>query len=589
MAALSESIARLRSNDKQWQAFQASGHCVVLAPPGSGKTEVLTTRMAWDLLRHIPEPQGVACVTLTVAASEELRSRVDRLLTIRRPNVFIGTVHSFLINEIITPFARIVGREDLNQINIIDDTDAKNMLNSIVYDVYGPNADIRNIPSTVNINRRRLASDEQWARHDPRMKTIADRYTAQLRADGLVDFTELVRTAVDIVEHDELVRKALTARYPRIYVDEYQDLEPGLDRLVKAVCLREGVNSQLFAVGDPDQAIYGFTGTMPELLQRLADHPMTTPVRLEKNYRCGRQIIAMADTFKESSAIVVGDRAGGKIDVHHCPDGFTQQCSRAAAWIGSIGDRYPLHEIGLLCPTNEQCQQATAALRAAGIPAFYRSRDDYRATRATLFIEACAAWCCFGMEASHYQLANLLRTWRYILADQWNTQSDCLLTTILLDYTARAATASALELVETLMEAGMGTALRRPALAIDAPEVDKLLHALRQAAKRKRTPLLTDLAQRARLTDRVEVRTMTASKGLEFDAVVVLGLDEGRVPHFGAKNSVTEMREERRKFYVTLTRARDELQLFYSGYVEWRPGSKTASGPSRFLRELRLV
>ena len=105
MAPLSESIARLRTNDKQWQAFGTEGHCVVVAPPGSGKTEVLTTRLAWDLLHHIPEPRGAACVTLTVAAAEQLRTRVEGLHSFRRPNIFIGTVHSFLLNEIVIPFA----------------------------------------------------------------------------------------------------------------------------------------------------------------------------------------------------------------------------------------------------------------------------------------------------------------------------------------------------------------------------------------------------------------------------------------------------------------------------------------------------
>ncbi|WP_338405913.1 3'-5' exonuclease [Mycobacterium intracellulare] len=100
---------------------------------------------------------------------------------------------------------------------------------------------------------------------------------------------------------------------------------------------------------------------------------------------------------------------------------------------------------------------------------------------------------------------------------------------------------------------------------------------------------MTDLAERARLTDRVEVRTMVTGKGLEYDAIVVLGLDEDRVPHFAADKSSSQMREERRKFYVTLTRARDELLLVYSGFVEWKSGKTNYSGPSRFLDELGLT
>jgi DNA helicase II / ATP-dependent DNA helicase PcrA len=587
MGSLSESIARLRTNNKQWQAFGTEGQCVVVAPPGSGKTEVLTTRLAWDLLYHIPEPRGAACVTLTVAAAEQLRTRVEGLHSFRRPNVFIGTVHSFLLNDIVIPFAPLAGRNDLTNITIVGQSQAEAMLNSIVYDVYGPAADIWNIPSTVQINRRRMATDEQWARHDSRMKIIADRYVAKLHAEGLIDFTELVALAIDLTEQFDLVRKALTAKYPRLYVDEYQDLEPGLHRVVQALCLEPGAQTQLFAVGDPDQAIYGFTGTMPELLERLANHPLVTPVTLETNYRCGRQIIAMAQAFKESTAVVTGDRAGGTAGTRYCPNGFAQQCTEAAQWIADARDRYPLHEIGVLCPVNEQCEQVADTFRRAGIPALYRSKDDYRPTRVTLFVEACAAWCCFGKETSHYRLTDLLRTWRYILGDQWTAQADATLVAVLLEQSRAAASAFALDFVEALNAAGIQSALSRPALAIEALEVPKLLTAFGGDAIGR--PALTDLAERARLTDRVEVRTMVTGKGLEYDAVVVLGLDEGRVPHFAADKSASEMREERRKFYVTLTRARDELLLMYSGFVEWKSGKTSYSGPSRFLDELGLI
>ncbi|SPM32207.1 Superfamily I DNA or RNA helicase [Mycobacterium rhizamassiliense] len=586
MTSLSESIARMRNNPRQWQAFRTEGQCVVLAPPGSGKTEVLTTRMAWDLLHHISEPRGTACVTLTVAAAEQLRARVEELHHFRRPNIFIGTVHSFLLNEIIIPFAALLGRHDLSTITIVGESQAEAILNSIVYDVYGPHADIRNIPSTVRINRRRMATDEQWGRHDARMKIIADRYVEALHAEGLTDFNELVELAIEMTEHSDLVRRALTAKYPRIYVDEYQDLEPGLDRVIQTLCLNPGAGCQLFAVGDPDQAIYGFTGTMPELLERLACHPQVTPVTLETNYRCGRRIIAMAQTFKESAAAVT-DRDGGTARAQCCPTGFAEQCRYTVDWITEARDRYPLHEIGVLCPANEQCEQVADTLRQAGIPALYRSRDDYRLTRVTMFIEACAAWCCFGKETSHYRLADLLRTWRYMLADQWTTQKDVQLTAVLLDQSRVAASASALNFVEAIDAAGMQSVLTRPRLAIDALEVSKLRTAV-QPGPTGHAPL-AELAERARLTDRVEVRTMTASKGLEYDAIAVLGLDERRIPYFAADWDAAEMREERRKFYVTLTRARDELLLLYSGFVEWRSGKTSSSGPSRFLDELGLI
>jgi DNA helicase II / ATP-dependent DNA helicase PcrA len=109
VSALSDSIAELRTNPRQWEAFSTEGNCVVLAPPGSGKTKLLTTRMAHDLLTTIPLPHGAACITLTNAAADELRRRVDRLGVPPRSTLFVGTVHSFALRQVLIPFAAMLG------------------------------------------------------------------------------------------------------------------------------------------------------------------------------------------------------------------------------------------------------------------------------------------------------------------------------------------------------------------------------------------------------------------------------------------------------------------------------------------------
>ena len=109
MSALSESIADLKANPRQWKAFTTEGNCVVLAPPGSGKTKLLTTRMAHDLITSVPPPHGAACITLTNAAADELRRRVDRLGVPPRSTLFVGTVHAFALRQVLIPFAAMLG------------------------------------------------------------------------------------------------------------------------------------------------------------------------------------------------------------------------------------------------------------------------------------------------------------------------------------------------------------------------------------------------------------------------------------------------------------------------------------------------
>src|SRR5439155_2247412 len=111
---------------------------------------------------------------------------------------------------------------------------------------------------------------------------------------GLIDFDDIVIRAVGLVEGHEFVRRVLAARYPHLYIDEYQDLAPGLDRLVRALCFDYTANAEPFAVGDPFQSLYGFTGSRPELLDELSQRPSVTAVQLELNYRSGNEIIRIS-------------------------------------------------------------------------------------------------------------------------------------------------------------------------------------------------------------------------------------------------------------------------------------------------------
>lgn len=586
MSRLSASVKDLRKNDQQWKAFTTEKHCVVLAPPGSGKTKLLTTRMAFDLMNKIPEPYGAACVTLTIAATEELRRRIEALGVPSRPTIFIGTVHSFALNRIIIPFAALVGRPELTHVSIASKAEEISAFDSALNSVFPYGTDRRSVHSTIEINRKRFATDEQWARHSDEVREVARRYTDNLHQRGLIDFIELIEIAVEFVERHRIIRKVLTARYPHLYVDEYQDLAPGLDRLVKALCFDYRYGSELFAVGDPDQAILGFTGTQPELLMELSRRSDVITVPLEKNYRCGQEIIRVANFMKQGKSAVIGHRDGGRVSVTCCPSGFAAQCAEAVRSVREAKGRgAPLHEIVVICPTKEQCETAASIFRKQNIPAFFRNADYYRATQVTLFIEGCAAWSTLGRERSNYRLGSLLRQWQSVIGRRWERESDVALTELLMDFATREDE-SASSLVTELLEAGLATALKRATLADDAIEVKNMAQALTSGPLQGLS--VRDLAERARKVDRVEITTMTSSKGLEFDVVLILGIDQNRVPFFAALKNTKDLAEERRKFYVSITRARDEVKIFYSGFVEWKKRIDPA-GPSMFLHEIGLL
>jgi DNA helicase-2/ATP-dependent DNA helicase PcrA len=244
-----------------------------------------------------------------------------------------------------------------------------------------------------------------------------------------------------------------------------------------------------------------------------------------------------------------------------------------------------LHEIALICPTNALCEQATTILRTHEIAAFVRG-SEYRLTPATSFIEGCAAWATLGREKSNYQLGALLRRWRSLLGPTRSTADSTALTEVLMNHGERRHQPAA-GLIDAALTAGLARALQRPVLAEDATEIRKMRTAL-ETGKLKGLST-AGLAERARKVDRVEVTTMTSSKGLEFDVVLILGMDEKLVPHFASFNDPEKLDEDRRKFYVSVTRARDEVHIFYSGFVTWNNGSSTPTAPSRFLREVGLA
>jgi DNA helicase-2/ATP-dependent DNA helicase PcrA len=587
VSALRHAIGELQDNEQQWRAFNSPSPCTVLAPPGSGKTKLLTTRLAHDLIARIPEPHGAACITMTNAAADELSDRLAELGVKRRSNLFVGTVHSFALRCIVRPYARLGGLREVAASSLAEEAEQRTARAQAVEEIFGPTQDphAQDLVNTLEQRRNLLDYDEATTElGGSRFARLARRYEQLLLEASRYDFKDLVRYAVELVECREWIQRVLAARFPHIYVDEYQDLPPGLDRLVRSLCFDQRANAELFAVGDPDQAIFGFSGTAPHLLRELAERPDVHDIALEFNYRSPQLLIDIAVRHLGEDRRVRGRPTGGTIEAIECASGFDHQIRTAQELIKFWRGRgVAVDEIAVLTRFNRQLDEVVTAFEQVGLPVFVRRERGYRQTSATSIVEAMAAWSVQVRDGRGVRLADIIRRLRSIARVDELLLVECIAAML---RQRPKPDAPAREFVEELVDAGFNASLERTRGADDVQQFARMRSALGERGSLAHTTV-AELGLRARALDRLLLSTIHSAKGLEFDVVIVVGVDQGTIPFFAARTP-KEAAEERRMFYVAITRARDAVYCLWTGWRDTRYGRRH-DGPSEYLRALELV
>ena len=534
----------------QRRAVEAGpGSILIVAGPGSGKTRTLTHRIAY-LVRHRSVPAAhCLAITFTRRAADEMRTRLQTLLPDVWEHVPVFTFHALglaILREHWNAaglqrgfrIATAAQRLDLLQKALdVSETRARRLLVAISH-----------------------VKRTQTAPETAKLAQAHETYQRELNLRNLVDYDDLVALAADVLGSEPDLQASYRQRYPWVFIDEYQDVDEQQVRLIKQLAAADG---NVCAIGDANQAIYGFRGADVRFFERFQDDfPNAQVVRLKRNYRSQPHIVTLSGQLMAQSAFQPTPVAASGVEAHQIMlHEAASEAAEAEFVVRTVEQLLGGHSFFSI-DSGRAADGATDHLSFSDIAVLYRTE-----AQAPALVEALQR---SGMPFQH-------RSHRPLI-----------------DHPGVAA------LVDALLEQPAAGSLREQLTAAvtahgrdgaDCLEALDLLQPLATACGNDVERFLAELALGTQVdtwdprADRMSLLTLHAAKGLEFPVVFIVGCEDGLLPLAWGQRSAADLDEERRLFYVGMTRAMTRLYLCHARQRLWR-GRVQALAPSPFLDNL---
>ncbi|HWC52840.1 MAG TPA: UvrD-helicase domain-containing protein [Chitinophagaceae bacterium] len=638
-------------NERQREAaLHINGPLMIVAGAGSGKTKVLTTRIA-HLMANGVDSFNILALTFTNKAAREMRERVEHILGNNEArNLYIGTFHSV--------FARILRAEAHrlgypNNFTIYDTDDAKAVVKTVTNELnlddkhYKPNVVYNRISAAKNAlmgpdayRNDYYIQQEDMRSNRPAIANIYDAYAKRCFKNGAMDFDDLLFNMYKLLkEHPEALVKYQT-KFRYILIDEYQDTNPAQYEIMKLLAAQ---HENICVVGDDAQSIYSFRGaTIQNILQFRKDYEDASVIKLEQNYRSTQSILNVAnEVIKNNKGQIPKDlwtenHEGEKIQVvRTMTDNEEGKFVADAIQEQKLRNHYHHKDFAILYRTNAQSRAFEESLRRMNIPyIIYGGISFYQRKEIKDFLAYLRVIVNPKDEESLKRIINFpargigkTTVDKTILFANENNVSmwDSLEKARELGF--KAGTVESIENFVTMIRSFQSMLQKQNAYEVAFhvgkqtniikelfndkstegvaryENIQELLNSIKEwietpmneedgevgdkslAAYLQQITLLTDQDEKDPDADVVKLMTIHSAKGLEFECVFVAGLEEMLFPNGLSVNTREELEEERRLFYVAITRAKSRLWLTYAN-SRYRFGSLVQNEPSRFINEL---
>jgi DNA helicase-2/ATP-dependent DNA helicase PcrA len=544
----------------------------ILAGAGTGKTRAITHRIAYAVQTGAVQPGHVLAVTFTARAAGEMRGRLRQLGV---SSVQARTFHSAALRQLQYFWPRAIGGELpgilKSKVPLIAEVSGRLRLGLSA-------SDMRDVASEIEWMKALQRPPDDYAASIALTHRVAPRPATEITAlyagyedlktrKNLLDFEDLLLHTTALLETEPGIAAEIRDRYRYFVVDEYQDVNPAQQRLLDAWL---GDRDDLCVVGDPQQTIYSFAGASPALLTGFAArYPHATVVELVRDYRSSPQVVAVANRLS-GGRLVAGRPDAAKPTITGYDDEVAEANAVAKKIDALIAGGVPANEIAVLFRINAQSEAYEQALAEVGVPYVLRGGERFferPEVREAMFLLRGAARSSAGADAP---LAELVRE---------------VLASVGFSATPPAGAGVARERWESL-----AALVRLAEERVPVPVVIDLDDPVR--SELPDSPLnefVAELEERAGLQHApvvagVTLASLHSAKGLEWDAVFLVGLVDGTLPIVYAETPA-QVDEERRLLYVGVTRARSVLALSWSAARS--PGGRAIRRPSRFLDAVR--